>query len=429
MITVPTLSVEQLITTVNNMILKHHFRTAYTGITTNKSRSLLTVLGIVIGITAIIIVMSIGKGAENLILGQIEGLGATTISIDPGKQPEGPSSFAELYTDSLRPRDIEALQKPSNVQGLKDISPNVMQPASIVFENETERATVLGAAHVVADILNVYPEEGEFFTEDDVKQKARVVVLGSKVKEDLFGLSDAVGETVRIKNQTFRIIGVFPESGTSIMSVDEMVLTPYTTAQQYLTGTNYYNSIIVRAETKEMVPRVVHDIEATLRESHGITDPDNDDFYVSTPEDAAEIVGTITTILTALLGSVAGISLVVGGIGIMNIMLVSVSERTREIGLRKALGATEKDILYQFLFEAVILTGFGGIIGIALGAAISFVASWILGTYVAEGWTFAFPISAALLGLGVSAFIGLVFGIYPARRAARKSPMEALRYE
>ncbi|HYC83166.1 MAG TPA: ABC transporter permease [Candidatus Paceibacterota bacterium] len=411
------------------MLFKYRLKTAYIGISTNKSRSLLTILGIVIGITSIIIVMSIGRGAENLILGQIEGLGATTISIDPGKKPEGPSSFAELYTDSLRPKDVEALKKPSNVQGLRDISPMVMQPASLVFENETERATVLGSAHIVVDILNVYPEEGQFFTEDDVKQKSRVVVLGSKVKEDLFGLSDAVGQTVRIKGQSFRVIGVFPESGTSIMSVDEMVLTPYTAAQQYLTGTNYYNSIMVRAEAKEMVPRVVHDIEATLRESHGISDPDNDDFYVSTPDDAAEIVGTITAILTALLGSVAGISLVVGGIGIMNIMLVSVSERTREIGLRKALGATEKDILYQFLFEAIILTGFGGVIGIALGAGISFLASWVLGSYVAEGWEFAFPISAALLGLGVSAVIGLIFGIYPAKRAAQKSPMEALRYE
>jgi putative ABC transport system permease protein len=213
------------------------------------------------------------------------------------------------------------------------------------------------------------------------------------------------------------------------MTVNEMILVPYTTAQQYLTGTTHFNSIIVQAETEEIVPRVVHDIEATLRESHSITDPDNDDFYVSTPDDAAAIVGTITLVLTALLGSVAGISLVVGGIGIMNIMLVSVSERTREIGLRKALGATEKDILIQFLLESIILTGFGGVIGIILGAAISYVAALVLSSTVATDWTFAFPISAAVLGLGVSGFIGLVFGIYPAKRAAAKSPMEALRYE
>ena len=411
------------------MLLRHRIKTAYMGLSANKSRSLLTILGIVIGITAIIIVMSVGQGAENLILGEIEGIGSTTVSIDPGKRAEGPSSFAELYTDSLRPKDVDALQKPANVQGLEHISPAVIYPAPLVYEDESKRASIMGVSEDFPSILALDPDQGQFFTEADVSQRARVLVIGSKVKEDLFGLSDAIGQNIRIKDQSFRVVGILPKKGQSIMDVDNMALAPYTTVQQYLSGTNYFNSLMLKMRSDANMDRAVLEIEATMRESHNITDPDNDDFYVTTQEDAVETIGTITTILTVLLGSVAGISLVVGGIGIMNIMLVSVSERTREIGLRKALGATKKDILTQFLYESIMLTALGGVIGILLGAAISYLASVVLSQYVVDGWEFAFPISAAVLGLGVSAGIGLMFGIYPAKRAAEKSPMEALRYE
>ncbi|OHA13389.1 MAG: hypothetical protein A2909_01825 [Candidatus Tagabacteria bacterium RIFCSPLOWO2_01_FULL_39_11] len=412
------------------MNIKNSFKTALKGLQTHKSRSALTVLGIVIGIASIILVMSVGQGAEDLILNQIRGLGSQTIVIEPGREPTGPSDFAEIFTDSLKLKDIEALRKPANVQGLKELTAEVVLVAPVTFESETIRTNVVGSSELFAKILDIYPKEGSIFTDDDIRQKASVAVLGAEVKKKLFGQSDAIGKKIKIKGQTFRVIGVFPEKGhVSLFNVDDMVVMPYTTAQQYLLGIDHFHAIIAQAETEELVPRVVRDIELTLRETHGISDPGKDDFHITTQADAAERVRTITGILTALLVSVAAISLLVGGIGIMNIMLVSVTERTREIGLRKAIGATEKDIMIQFLLEAVILTGVGGFIGIALGAGFAFIASLILSRIISLGWIFVFPISAALLGLGVASFVGLVFGLYPARQASLKSPIEALRYE
>ncbi len=412
------------------MTLTHTVITALTGLRTHRSRSALTILGIVIGITSIILVMSIGKGAEELILGQIRGLGSQTIIIEPGREPEGPSSFAEIFTDSLKMKDVEALLNPANVQGLQDLTPSVTQPAGVSYGSESTRANITGASELVARIFDMYPQEGAFFTDEDIRQRASVVVIGSEIKKKLFGPSDALGEKIKIKGRSFRIVGILsPKGHVSLFSADEMVVVPYTTAQEYLTGTNYFNAIMVRAESEDVVPRVVKNIERTLRESHNIDDPEKDDFHVTTQADAAERVSMVTSILTALLGSVAAISLLVGGIGIMNIMLVSVTERTREIGLRKALGAKESDIMRQFLFESIILTGIGGIIGIMLGALLSLLVALVLSKVVDLGWSFVFPVSAAVLGLGVSALVGLVFGLYPARQASLKSPMEALRYE
>jgi len=408
---------------------KYIFKTALTGLRTNKSRSGLTILGIVIGITAIILVMAVSRGGSDLILGQIQGIGSRTISIEPGQEPRGPADFAQIFTDSLKDREVDALLNKGNVPTLLDLTPEVIAPAVISYEGDTFRGNVLGVGPVWQEILDTYPEQGSFFTEDDIRERASVVVIGARVKQELFGDSDAIGEKIRIKDRNFKIIGVFPEKGKGLFNIDELAVAPYSTVQQYMLGIDHYNAIIARSDTEENIERTKRDIQTTLRELHDITDPEKDDFHVNTQADAAATVGMITGILSALLVSVAAISLLVGGIGIMNIMLVSVTERTREIGLRKALGATNSDILRQFLMEAVMLTVAGGIIGMIAGGLLAFLGSRVLAVVLGVDWPFIFPLSAAILGFSVSAIIGLVFGLYPARQAARKSPIEALRYE
>ncbi|MBU4350948.1 ABC transporter permease [Candidatus Parcubacteria bacterium] len=412
------------------MNLKYSLKTSFEALRANKSRSVLTILGIVIGITAIILIMSIGQGGQDLILSQIQGMGATTLAVQPGREPKGFSDMASLFSDSLKEKDYLALKKKSNVPSVVEVMPEVITSATLSFEGETKQVSVIGASEVLAEILNIYPSEGSFFTEEDIIARNSVVVIGSEVREDLFGFSEAVGQKIRIKNRDFRVVGVFPQKGqVSMFNMDSMAVVPHTTAQKYLTGTNYYNEIILKAVSEAAVPQAVREIEATLRESHNITDPSKDDFQIHTQADLVERVSTITNILTALLLSIATISLIVGGIGIMNIMLVSVTERTREIGLRKAVGATQKDILTQFLLESVLLTGIGGVIGIIAGAILAFLISLILSQVLKLNWAFSFPVSAAIAGLLVAGLVGLIFGIYPAKKAAAKDPIEALRYE
>ncbi len=413
------------------MTLKHLFTTAVKGLRANKSRSALTILGIVIGVASIIAIQSIGDGAKLLIVRQLEGLGSETIVIHPGREPSGFSDFAsEFFLDSLKEKDLLALKNKNNVPDLEDLTPEVIVPGGVTYLNESKNAMTIGAAPIMMEILDLYPGEGNFFTNEDVANYNYVAVIGSKVREKLFGQSEALGQKIKIKGRNFKVVSVFQTAGQKMMfDVDSLVIIPYTTAQRYLVGNNYYTEIVAKAVSKDKITQAVQDITATLRESHNITDPSKDDFHVHTQTDIQARAGMITGILTALLMSVAAISLLVGGIGIMNIMLVSVTERTKEIGLRKALGATEKDILFQFLVEAMILTLVGGVIGIILGAGLSFLASLILGKLVAIGWVFSFPIGAALVGIFVAALVGLVFGIYPARRAAAKDPIEALRYE
>jgi len=408
----------------------HIVKTAIASLRINKSRSLLTVLGIIIGIASIILIISLGQGAERLILGQVQGIGSRTIGIIPGRQPTGISDVAQMFSDSLKEKDLEALKRKENVPNAEIVMPIVFGADTASYGNETFRVTIFGATDEIQQLLDVHVERGSFFTEDDVRSLSDGIVIGVKTKEKLFGADDALGKKIRIKEKNLRVIGILPSKGqSSFFDFDESVIMPYTTAQQYVLGIKYFNRISVQASSEDVLTSTLLDIENTLRDSHGIDDPQKDDFFVETSADVVSRLGVITTALTALLSALAAISLVVGGIGIMNIMLVSVTERTKEIGLRKAIGATETDILSQFLIEAVFLTLLGGLVGVASGVGLSLLASFAINTFAGIAWTFIFPLKGAILGVVASALVGLVFGIYPAREAARKSPIESMRFE
>lgn len=412
------------------MQLKDTLKIAISGLTTHKSRSMLTILGIVIGITSITLVMAIGQSAQQLIIGEIQSMGPTNVFVIPGRQPKGMiEGGGSIMNDSIKQKDFEDLQKKSNVPDGVRAAAFVFGPATATYESEIYHVTMLGSNEEGARIYGLETQEGDLITEEDVAQKSQVVVLGNTTATELFGLSSPIGEKIKINGRMFKIIGVLAKKSQSFINFDEAIVMPYTTAQQYVLGIKYIQRVSIEASSLETVPNVVRDIQILLRNNHNITDPAKDDFFIETQADIMKTVGTITTILTVLLTSIAAISLVVGGIGIMNIMLVSVTERTREIGLRKALGATNNDILKQFMTEAVMLTISGGLIGIILGILFSWLATIAASKFGGLNFAFSLPINGIILGISVSAFIGLVFGVFPARQAAKKSPIEALRYE
>lgn len=408
------------------------FEIAYQGLRAKPSRTFLTLLGVSIGVAAVVIIASLGAGTQALITDEISGLGADIMVVQPGAEPESLADLTNLlFSQNLDEDDIDAVLRKENVPHAIDASPFVMVSGVVSFGNETYVPQIVGAeARVYSEIFDLYPDEGVMYGDSAVKEKSAVAVIGHKVNKELFGQGSGLGERITVKNKKFKVVGVLPKSGqVAFNDVDTLVLIPYTTAQTYLTGTSHFNEFLVQVDDPDNVPRTERDIELTLRELHELEPGEENDFTIRTPESLMEQVSTILLSLTIFLTAVVAVALVVGGIGIMNMMLVSVTERTREIGLRKAIGATDKDILLQFLIEATMLTCMGGAVGIVAGAGIAYGLGIAVVRFSSLDWTFQLPWSVSFGALCFSIIIGLIFGIYPARKASKKSPMEALRYE
>jgi putative ABC transport system permease protein len=402
------------------------------GLWTKPSRTFLTLLGIAIGVAAVITISSLGAGTRQLVTDEISGLGADVIAVQPGRESGGIADLAStLYGETITQKDLDAVRKRENVPHALEVMPMAFVPGNVTFENETYYPQIIGgSAKFYEEMFDIHTEEGEMFGEEEIKEVASIAVIGHKVNAELFGQQSGYGEKITIRGRKFRVTGVLPKLGqVAFAQIDDMVLIPHTTAMTYLLGQQHFNEFIVRVDDTANVPRTERDIELTLRDTHDLEEGEENDFVVRTPAALMEQVDKILLSLTVFLVAVVAIALVVGGIGIMNIMLVSVAERTREIGLRKAVGATNGNILLQFLLEAMLLTLLGGAFGVAFGAVISYGASIAVRSFTTLDWTFSLPLDSILLALVFSIVIGLVFGIYPARKASRKSPMEALRYE
>lgn len=405
---------------------------AYKNLLAAKFRSFLTILGIIIGIASVIIIMAIGTSAQELILDQIRGVGSNLVGILPGaSEEEGPpaTAFGIIFT-TLKSRDLDALLKKQNVPNAVDGTAYISGTETVQFNGTDKTKTFRGTSASYLDVEDAEIEKGRFFTEEESVSLARVAILGSDAATDIFGENiDPLGKRVKIGEQSFEVIGVFTQRGsTGFSSQDNEVFVPLETAQKILLGVDYVNFVRVKIDSEANIERAVADIKATLREQHDIDNPSDDDFTVRDQQAGLDAITNVTGAIKYFLAAIAAISLLVGGVGIMNTMLISVNQRIQEVGLRKALGAKNSVIMLQFIAESVVITIAGGIVGILIGILVSYLAAVII-QQLGYNWPFVITLSSVLLAVSISALVGIFFGIYPARKAAKLNIVEALRYE
>jgi len=400
-------------------------REAINTLTVNKLRTALATLGIVIGIGSVIALVSLGQSSERAVQAQIQSIGSNLLTVIPGSQNAGGVRGAAGGATTLTYEDAQALQTSPQVTAVRNVSPEFGRRTQVTAGRSNTNTQILGVTPAYLEVRKVSLLTGAFISQRDVASLTKVAVLGPQVVIDLFGEgANPVGQSVRINNQAFRVVGVtVAKGGTGFQNQDDMIFIPLTTAQKQLFGVDYVSSISVEALNENVMTEAQNQVGFLLLTRHKLNDPAQADFTIFSQNDILNTAASVTGTFTALLSGIAAISLLVGGIGIMNIMLVTVTERTREIGLRKALGAKKKVIITQFLVESIILTFAGGIIGMLVGILISFIVAQVINT------PFVLSINSVLLAIGVSASIGIVFGWYPAQKAANLEPIEALRYE
>jgi putative ABC transport system permease protein len=396
-------------------------RIAWRAIAANPLRSLLTMLGVIIGVASVVAMVAIGQGARHAVTQQVEALGSNLLTVFAGVQRFGGVATAGPVR-TLTLADAEAIAR--EVPNVAGVSAEFSRQAQVVFREQNTSTQISGVTPQFPAVRNFHPVAGSFITEEDMRRRARVAVLGQTVARQLFGDGDPVGQQVKIRGVTFTVIGLMePKGATGFFDRDDVVFVPLSTAQRRLFGVDYVRSIYVQVASSEAMEAAQNDVAALLRQRHRLGPAQEDDFTIRSQADVLQAITGVSRTMTLLLGGIAAVSLIVGGIGIMNIMLVSVTERTREIGIRKAVGARTQDILTQFLVESVMLSVSGGLVGILVGALGSRLVTQL------AGWATLLSPQAVLLAFSFAVAVGVFFGLYPAQRAARLDPIEALRYE